>query len=432
MTLLPGLSGLCPPPLWLVRRAPTPPAITDLAGAVDAAFAAPAWACRIRPGQRVAVAVGSRGIANLPLLVACTVAWLRAQGAEPFIVPAMGSHGGGTAEGQVAVLARLGVDERSASAPIRSDMTVERIGGLRFDPATADYVPEVDGPLPVMVDALAWRDADLVLPIVRIKPHTGFRGRYESGICKMLAIGLAKHIGCAGLHREGYARFAALLPAAARVVLASGRVLGALAVVEDAADRTAVVEAVPAEAILAREPDLLAVARRHLPRLPLKAIDVLVVEQAGKDISGTGMDANITGRSELGALPGWDGPVIARIVVLALTAATKGNATGLGLADVITEACFASIDRVVTATNVLTSGSLAGGRIPIALPDADSAIMAAASCLPGVAAADARIVRIRDTLHLGQLAVSANLLDEIAAVPDCTVVGRFTGWPTER
>ena len=263
-----------------------------------------------------------------------------------------------------------------------------------------------------------------------MKPHTGFRGPVESGICKMLAIGLAKHEGCARLHREGYDRFARLIPAAAGPLLASGRVPFAVAVVENAAERLALVEAVPAAQVLAREPALLDLARGLLPRLLLPRIDVLVVEEMGKDISGVGMDTNVTGRSEHGHLAGFTGPDIQRIVVLALTAATKGNATGIGLADLITERAFAAIDRTVTATNVLTSGSLPGGRIPVALPSDDEAILAAASCVPGVRAGDATIVRIRNTLRLGHIAVSENLLPVVRATAGCSVVGRFDGtWP---
>ncbi|MBA3845935.1 MAG: hypothetical protein H0X45_04750 [Planctomycetes bacterium] len=426
--MLPGLSDISLPPMHLVRQRFASSAIADVAAAVRAQFARPEIAGRIRRGQRVAVAVGSRGIADLPILVATTVAELERLGAIPFIVPAMGSHGGATADGQRGVLASLGVTEESAGAPIRSAMDVTTLGRLRWD-GTAYARDDANGTIPICVDAAAWADADLIVPIARIKPHTGFRGPVESGLCKMLAVGLAKHIGCAGLHRQGYARFAALIPAAAAVVLSSGRVPFSLAVVEDAHDRSAVVEAVPGESTLARETELLTSARAMLPRILLPRIDVLVVERIGKDVSGVGMDANVIGRSELGRLPGFDGPDIARIVVLGLTETTHGNATGIGFADIITQSCFDAVDRRTTWTNVLTSGSLNGGKIPLAMSSEREAILAAASCVPGVDARDARIVRIRDTLRLDHLAVSENLLPLVRTSADLAVIGPFAGWP---
>lgn len=422
---LPHLAGLRLPPLRLVRQRFPADGITDLAGTTKAALE------RLRPqlipGLRVALAVGSRGIAELPVMVATTVAWLRASGCEVFIVPAMGSHGGATAGGQAAVLARLGITEATVGCPIRSDMSTRRLGGLRW--TGSDYVDvgaQAASDLELHGDAIALDQADLVLPIVRIKPHTGFRGAYESGICKMLAIGFGKHETCSRLHREGYERFARLIPAAGRALIASGSFLGALAVVENESDHPVHVEAVPAAAIMDREPHLLDLAKRRMPRLPFDRVDVLVVERIGKDISGTGMDPNITGRSELGPVEGFTGPAIGRIVVLGLTEAAKGNATGIGMADVITEACFQAIDREATAVNVLTSGSLRGGRLPVAVPGDDQAILAAAACVPGVRAEDARIVRIPSTLRLERLAISPAL----ATGTGLEDLGPFTGtWP---
>jgi hypothetical protein len=260
-----------------------------------------------------------------------------------------------------------------------------------------------------------------------VKPHTGFRGSYESGIAKMLTIGLGKHDGCSRFHREGYPRFPTLIPAAARLVLATGKIACALAVVENAADAPALIEAVPVARIMEHEPRLLARAKELMPRLLPPEIDVLVVERFGKDISGVGMDPNVTGRGELGVPEGFHGPRIRRIVVLGLSEGAGGNATGIGMADVITEELFTAIDRAATATNVLTSGSLAGGRIPIAVPGADRAIRAAIACVPGVRPADVRLVRIRDTLHLAEIAVSENLLPIVRANPQMREHGAFDG-----
>lgn len=415
---LPHLTGLVLPPLQRVRQRWPAHGLADVPAAVRASLAQPRIAARLLPGMRIAIAVGSRGIANLPAIVSTLVGSLRERGCQPFIIPAMGSHGGATAEGQTAVLAKLGVTAASAGCPVRSSMDTVRVGGLQWTGNTyVDVGPASATDLELHADAIAMGDADAIIPVVRVKPHTGFRGSHESGICKMLCIGLGKHASCSRLHREGYGRFPLLIPAAGRAVLASGRIPFALALVEDAWDATAVVEAVSGEDILEREPALLDRARALMPHLPFAEIDVLVIERIGKDISGTGMDPNITGRSELGPVPGFSGPRIKRIVVLGLTAAAGGNASGIGLADVITESCFQAIDRSATAINVLTSGSLHGGRLPVAVVGEDQAILAAAACVPGRAVEDARIVRIHSTLHLGELQVSPNLLAEVDGDP---------------
>ncbi len=272
-------------------------------------------------------------------------------------------------------------------------------------------------------------EADAIVPINRVKPHTGFRGPVESGLCKMLAIGLGKHAGAAALHREGYGAFDHLILEAGRGIAARAPVAFGLAVVENAHEETAVVEAVPAAVLVEREQALLERARGLMPRLHLPEIDVLVIERFGKDVSGIGMDANVTGRGESGApLPGFDGPQIGRIVVLDLTEGTGGNAHGIGLADLITRRLSDRIDRETTWVNSITSGSLACGRIPPAVDGDDAAVMAAASAVPGTSPADVRMVRIRDTLSLGEIAVSENLLDVVRAHPDCDVLGPWDGW----
>ncbi len=401
--LLPGLSALRLPPMYRVRQRFDGPAVPDVGAAIRASVASQ----EIKPGSTIAVAVGSRGIANIAVAVQALVAALKAKGANVFIIPAMGSHGGGTAGGQRDVLARLGVTEDFIGAPIRSCLDVVKIGDAMG--------------VEIFMDQTAHRDADLIVPIARVKPHTGFRGRYESGLCKMLAIGLAKHIGCSRIHRGGYDPFPALIPAAAQVALNTGKIGFAVALIENASEQTAHVEAVPAGRIMAREPELLDLAKSLMPRLLLPEIDVLVVEEIGKDISGVGMDSNVTGRGVTGPVPGFTGPKIGRIVVLGLTEKTHGNAVGVGQADLITERLFQAIDRTVTYTNALTSGSLSNGRIPMALPTDDQAILAAASCVPGVTAANARIVRIKNTLHLGEIAVSENLVETARGILACEV-----------
>jgi len=423
-----GLSSVPLPVMHHVRQEFPAPEVADVAAAVRSAVLAPAIAALLNPGMRVGLAVGSRGIAGLAVIVRALVDVVRARGCTVVILPTMGSHGGGTPEGQLGVLETYGVTEAAMGVPIISTMATQVVGALRFDAASGRYVADAAGTLPVSVasDVLA---CDLVIPVARIKPHTGFRGPVESGICKMLCIGLGKHAGCSRYHREGYHRFAALMPAAASVVLATGKIAFALAVVENAVEHTARIEVVMRDKILTREPELLAEARSLMARLLMPAIDVLVVERIGKDISGTGMDPNVTGRGESGDLPGFTGPTIRRIVVLGLSEGTHGNACGIGLADLITERCFQAIDRRVTYTNIMTSGSLEAGKFPVALPDEDSAIRAALSCMPGVDPATATVVRIHDTLHLRDIAVSENLLPFVRAHPAMTVIGPFNHLP---
>jgi hypothetical protein len=400
------------------------PRLDDVEAMVDAQLARSDVAAALAGRRRTALAVGSRGIAGIEGIVRATVRALRRTGREVFVVPAMGSHGGATAAGQEQVLSHLGVSEDTVGAPVRSSMDTVVVGSV---------LSPLGGDVPLYMDALARREADAVIPINRIKPHTGFRGPVESGLCKMLVIGLGKHVGAARMHREGYGAFDRLMVEGARAVLADGHVPCGIAVVENAYGEAALLEAVPADGLVSREQELLAAARRLMPRVLLPDVDVLVVERFGKDISGIGMDANVTGRGETGAaLPGFDGPRIARIVVLNLTEGSDGNAHGIGLADVITERFLGDVDHRSTWINSVTSGSLACGRIPPALPDDDQAIMAAAGAVPGVAAAGARMVRIRDTLHLFEIAVSANLVDAAAAIEECAVQGVWDGrWHLE-
>ena len=387
--------------------------VLDVGAQVRDQLNRPAIRARLAPGQNVAVAVGSRGVANIGLIVKSVCDALKALGVAPFIVPAMGSHGGATPEGQRKVLAALGVTDQTTGAEIRSSMEVVPIGQVTGASGRS---------VPLYMDRLA-HEADRVVPVVRVKPHTGFKGPVESGICKMLAIGLGKHFGCAALHREGMAAFDRLIPKAGQVILETGKIGPIVAVVENALDQTALLEAVEPEKAVACEQALLVKAKQMMGSLLLPQIDVLVIEQFGKDISGAGMDPNVTGRGELGPLPGFQGPPIHRIVVLGLTAKTAGNAQGIGQADIVTEQVFDQIDRLKTWTNALTAGSLGGGKLPVALPTDEQAIMAAASCVPGVNAEEARIVRIRNTLALDEIAVSESLLVDVGRSDRCELIG---------
>lgn len=387
------------PPMARVAQSFDDSEITDAGGAAERAAAeALRGGTPLRPGASVAVTVGSRGIDRIAEVVAGTVRALRAAGAEPFIVPAMGSHGGGTAEGQAGVLAGYGVTESAMGAPIRSGMET-------VTPT------EVDGTT-LHTDALA-AAADAIVVVNRVKPHTNFTGDLGSGLIKMLTIGLGNQRGAASVHARGFADFAAFLPRAARALLAELPVVFGVAVVENAFDRICTVEGIVAAQWHDREPQLFQEAHDRMGSLLLDGLHVLVIDELGKNVSGAGMDPNITGRPGAG-LTGFPPPPAERIVVLGLTEATHGNATGIGLADVITRSCFDGLDFDAMYLNGVTSRTPEGVRIPIVAADGAAAVrlgIDTSSCTdPGTA----RIVRIRDTLHLSQIEVSPACLDDVA------------------
>ena len=366
-------------------------------------------------GCRVAVAVGSRGIDRLPIVVRAVVDWLRARGASPFLIPAMGSHGGATAEGQVGLLAALGVTEASAGAPIRAAMDVVELG------RTADGVP--------VFIAREAREADGIVLVNRVKPHTDFESpRLGSGLTKMCAIGLGKFDGAATCHRAartlGYER---AITEAARVVRARLPVWGGVALVEDGHHHLARIEALPATQLEEREPALLAQAREWMPVLPFDDIDVLVVDEMGKNVSGAGMDPNVIGRGVDGK-PFASAAARARaIYARSLTPESHGNAIGIGLADVVSTRLVSSMDRHVTYTNALSSLTPGSARIPMQF-DTDAECLAAAARLAGVEPSRARMVRIRSTLALDRLVVSEAFAPELAGRAELTVLGPPRPW----
>jgi hypothetical protein len=361
-------------------------------------------------GKQVVIAVGSRGVRNIGLVVRTIVRTLRLRGACPVIVPAMGSHGGATAEGQTGVLQRLGVSEEYCGAEIRSSMDVIRLG------ATADGIP-------ITMDRHAFRADGGVILVNRIKTHTDFKGEIESGLMKMAAIGLGKHAAALELHRLGIHGIRDRMQDVARCVLASGRILCGVALLENAYDETAAIEAIDAAEIAAREPVLLAQSKRMMPLLPVDAIDVLIVDELGKEFSGTGLDTNIIGRMRIAGVPEPDSPRIRYIIVRDLSEATHGNALGIGLADVTTRRCFEKIDFQVTNENVATSTFLARAMIPMVLPSDRTALETALRACWGVAPESARIVHIANTLELERLHVSEALVEEIQGSNQIESVG---------
>jgi hypothetical protein len=357
----------------------------------------------IGAGSSIAIAVGSRGIHGIVEIVRSTVAWLKARGARPFIVPAMGSHGGATAEGQAGILAAYGIDELHVGAPIRSSM---------------DTVPlDAPGvPARLFMDALAWK-SDGVLLVNRVKPHTDFHALYESGLVKMSVLGLGKHAQALEIHRFGVHGLSEIMPLCAGRILSSGKILGGLAIVENAYDHPARIEAVPAPAIMDREPELLSMARALMPSIPVEEIDILIVDMIGKDLSGTGMDPNIIGRLAIRGEPEPERPRIRTIIARDITPESHGNALGIGFADVITRRLFEKIDFAPMYENVFTSTFLERAKVPvIAKNDAEAVGFCLRACGP-IPEGKERVMRIRDTLHLGELYVSSEIKRELQGRP---------------
>lgn len=394
-------------PDWaLVRQLIDPAEIDDVAAAVASALAT--VSDRVRPGQRVCLAVGSRGIDRIAEVTRATVAVLRAIGAGVFVVPAMGSHGGATAEGQRHVLASLGISEASIGCEIRSGMDTVRIG-------------EVHGRIPVFVDRHAFEDADVIIPINRVKPHTDFSGPVESGLLKMIAIGLGKRLGADTFHREGFDTFAELIPAVAGYTLSRTNIPFGLALVENGYARLGRIEAVPAERMFEREQELRNEADDLLARLPIDDLDVLIIDRIGKDISGLGMDSNVVGRYYRG--PTGHGPSIQRIVVRDLTDETEGNAVGIGMADVVLRRAADRMDRAKTYMNSITAKTPEGARVALTVQTDREALDVALACCLRVTVPEARIARILDTKHLGWFYASAVLLPELVAGGRCEIAG---------
>lgn len=394
------------PRLARVRYAiQTPAPVPDVAASIAAELQRPDIAALIRPGERIAIGVGSRGIGRLAEITTALVRALRAAGAEPFIVPAMGSHGGATAEGQREVLAHLGVTEARTGAPVVSSMETVEVG-------------QTDDGISVKLDRHAV-EADGIVFIARVKPHTAFRGTYESGLAKMVAIGLGKQAGAAACHAAGFGDMARRVPALASVALASASIRFGLAVIENAHDEPSRLVAVPAARILAQEPALLEEAKAMMPRLPFDQIDVLAIDQIGKNISGDGADPNITGRYPTEFASG--GPQVAKHVVLDLTDETDGNANGIGTAHFTTARAVRKMSLGQTYPNGLTSTVVTPVAIPMILPS-DRLALAAALLTCNAVGRDPRLVRIATTLRLDEFAISESLLDEAGRDPRLTVV----------
>ncbi len=397
-------TGAAPfPAVARVRQVREQPEIGDVPGAVAEAIRSSRIGSRVRPGGSVALTVGSRGIVGIAEISRAAVSALRGLGLEPFVVAAMGSHGGGTAEGQRALLAELGVTEETVGCPIHAEMETVVLGTNLFG-------------LPIHFDARAF-GADGIVLLNRIKPHTSFTGRYESGLLKMLAVGLGKREGAAQVHKLGLPGLRRLLPEVGAFLLEKTPVALGVALLENADERTAKVVGIEPEDLLENEPRLLDEARELMGRLPFDQIDVLIVGELGKNYSGTGLDPNVIGRQRVETMPDLPRPVVTRLGVLDLSVETRGNALGIGLADLTTERVVRSIDPVPMRVNSLTSNFLTRASVPLAMAT-DAAVLGA--CLDTCWRVDwreARLVVIPNTLELATLWVSPPLLAEARSNP---------------
>ena len=398
------------PRMLRIRQTFDATCVSDIPVEVDRQLGALELSLRVRPGQTVAITAGSRGIANLAVIIKAACDHVSRLGAKPVIIPAMGSHGGGTAEGQRRIIEGYGITEAYTGAEIRSSM----------ETVVIETTPQG---IPVHFDRNAF-ECDHVLVVGRVKPHTGFVGPIESGLHKMMLIGLGKHEGAKVYHRAilDYS-FLEIVRAVAEVVLRRCRVAGGLAIVENAYDETGLIAAVAPGDFFARESELLTLAKQWLPRLPFPQVQLLIIDAIGKNISGTGMDTNVIGRKYNDhAATERDDASVKRIFIRGLTSETHGNATGIGLAEFTNTRTLDQIDRRITAINCLTGGHPTAAMLPIAF-DTDREVIAAALPTLGLVEPEAaRVVQIADTLHLSEVLVSQVYLPEVVKRPDLEIV----------
>jgi hypothetical protein len=393
------------PKVVKVRQDFPRPRVEDVGEALREQCAKGEIRSRIEPGAEVAITAGSRGIAGIDNVLRSLVRVLKDAGAKPFLIPAMGSHGGATAEGQVEILRSLGVTEESVGAEIRSSMEVVEIG-------------KTEGGVPVYMDRIA-SEADGIVVVGRIKQHTDFRSGVESGLLKMSSIGLGKHAQALALHAHGVKGIRDYMVEA---VYGSGKVLFGVGIVENAYEETAMVEAIPPERVAEREKELLEESANLMPRLPVSDIDVLFVDELGKNFSGTGMDTNVVGRFRILGVEEPESPDVKYLIVGDVSEASHGNALGVGLADFTTRRLFEKVDYEAMNQNVLTSTFVERAKIPMVMENDREALEAAVRCNWGVEPEDTRFIRIPNTLHLRYAYLSENLLDEVLANGNVEVV----------
>lgn len=395
-----------------VRQTFEAPSISDVSGAVRAELRSLISSADLRSGSRIGITAGSRGINDAVEVYRACVKVLKEAGHSPFLFAAMGSHGRGTAQGQRDLLRSLGVTEEKIGAPVSCSDEVVSLG-------------ETTGPragLPVYVAREA-AEADAILAVNRVKPHTSFHGPHESGIMKMLAVGMGRARGAEMVHGLGWGAMVESVESIGGAALERLPLIGGLAMVENASERTSIIEGLRPEEIIDGEARLLDRAREYMSGLPVDDLDVLVVREMGKNYSGTGMDTNVIGRLRLEGLPEPEKPEIKYLAVLDLTGASHGNATGVGLADFVTERLAAKMDREATYLNCLTSGGPIRAAIPMTLPDDRSVIESIWKALKPADGSDVRLMVVDNTLHLSRLWVSESLVGELEERENIEIIG---------
>lgn len=398
------------PRMLRIRQKFDAPRVTDIPAEVERQLATLKLQAKIKPGQTVAITAGSRGIANIAVIIKAAVQHFQKLGAQPFIVPAMGSHGGGTAEGQREIIEGYGVTEEYCGCPIKASMETV-------------IVAETPQGIPVHFDKHASL-ADHVFVCGRVKPHTNFVGDIESGLHKMMLIGLGKHNGAKIYHRAimDYS-WIEIVRSVADAVIRNCKVIAGLGIVENAYDETGLIAAVAPEEFFQREKELLVLAKQWLPRLPFRQVHLLIIDEIGKNISGTGMDTNVIGRKYNDhRATDRDDTSVRTIFVRGLTEATHGNACGIGIAEFTNTRTVDSIDRRITAINSITGGHAPAAAIPIWY-DTDREVVENALTTIGLATSErAKVIQIPDTLHLAEVLVSEAYLPEIQQRPDLEII----------
>jgi hypothetical protein len=404
-------------PLFLVRQHFPDRKIADVRGEVLREMGRSGFASRIPHGGRVAIGVGSRGIANIAEIVRAVVDYWKEQGAKPFLFPAMGSHGAATAEGQADVLAHYGIHEATMGCPVVSQLEVVSLG------STADGIE-------AFMDREAFA-SDGVMLVGRVKWHTDFAGRIESGLCKMMAIGLGKFAGAQRYHTYAYKLgLEHVIRSVARQVMRSGKLIGGLAILEDANHNTAQVTAVAVDDLERKEEELLELVKSWMGRIPLAEVDLLIVDEMGKNISGAGLDTKVINRGVYGEYNHWpNAPKVHRLFIRDLSPLSYGNAVGLGMADVIHDRLLEKVDWTPTRINSLTSSTPPAIRTPIHFATDRECIEKIWTTVGRFDTKEITLAWIRNSLELGLLGVSGNLLDEVRANPMLEIVAGPLAWP---
>lgn len=390
------------PRMVKIRQAYPRLGLPDLAGELNRILSQSGLGHSIRPGMVVGITAGSRGINNIPLILRELASYIKSLGGRPVMLAAMGSHGGGNPAGQAKLLSSLGITENNTGAEVICTADTASIGRAFYGE--------------IFINVMALK-CDAIVVVNRIKPHTSFHGDYESGLLKMLAVGLGGPDGAASLHRSPPNLLSRAVSEAGMAVLKSCPVVLGLAILEDAYEATRKIVAVKPEDFFEAEKALLSESRQFLPGLPVTELDILIVDEIGKVFSGTGMDTNVIGRLRIQGVPEPSTPSIKRIVVLDVAAEAHGNAYGIGLADFTTLRLASNFDRESAYLNALTSTFVQRAMMPMTLPDDREALTAALRSLSGIAPQEARIIRIHNTLHLSEMLVSENVHDDISGSP---------------